>query len=756
MKKRLSILIFSLCISAVAQELSQQKNDINSSMQNDAKGDPKVGLVLSGGGAKGLAHIGVLKVLEDSGIRIDYIGGSSMGAVIGALYASGYRAKQLDSIFSTVDFDILIQDDLPRSAKTFYEREDSEKYALSLPFDKFKVELPKGLSKGQNFYNLFSRLTAHVAGVQNFDKLPIPFLCIATNIETGKQVVMDRGYLPRAVSASSALPSVFSPVVIDDIVMTDGGVSNNYPVKELRKKGAEIIIGVDVQDSLIKQNELKSVTDIMVQISNFGSIQEMERKIPLTDVYIKPDITDYSVLDFGKGPEIIANGETAATLHLEKLKQLASQQDPKTTELPKPKLVDSLQIKKIAISGSQQYPRAYINGKLKLQTPTKTTYEKLNQGINNLSATGNFDRIDYRLLELKDGKQLNLNLDESDNKSLLRFAIHYDDLYKTSGLINVTQKSLLFNNDVLSMDMILGDNLRYEVDYYIDKGFYWSVGVKHQYTEFEKDLQYDFIRKSFNLPEADVNQIDLKYTDFTTQLYIETLLKQTFSFGIGGEHKRLRILSETIGQDRDKLPRTVFDKSDYLSVFSYLKYDSFDNRYFPKTGFLFDGDFHLFLYSSDFTKGFSEFSIAKGRFGYANKITKNLSMLTEIEAGAKIGITDLKSLDFNLGGFGAKMINNFAPFYGYDFFGITENNYTKLAVTLDYNLAKNHHFNGAANFANAGAAIFVNDDWISAPEYSGYALGYGFDSIVGPLQIKYTYSPEIKESTWFFSLGLWF
>lgn len=752
MKKIFYLIILFIGFGSYAQEPSPQVVVPDSTAQKDVK----VGLVLSGGGAKGLAHIGVLKVLEETGVRIDYIGGSSMGAIIGSLYAAGYRAKQLDSIFRTVDFNILIQDDLPRSAKTFYEREDAEKYALTLPFDDFKVELPKGLSKGQNFYNLFSKLTAHVAGVQDFDKLPIPFLCVATDIETGKQVVMDRGYLPRAVSASSSLPSIFSPVTIDDIIMTDGGVSNNYPVKEVRKKGAEIIIGVDVQDSLITRNEINSVTDIMVQISNFRTIEDMENKIPYTDIYIKPNITNFSVLDFDRGDEIIANGTKAAQTQIQKLKQLAKQQGHKTIELPKPKLEDSLKIKGISITGNQQYPRAYIKGKLKLQLPAKTTYKKLNQGINNLSATGNFDRIDYRLLQLKDGKQLNLNLDESDNKSLLRFAIHYDDLYKTSGLINVTQKSLLFNNDVLSMDLILGDNIRYAVDYYIDKGFYWSFGVKHQYTEFEKDLQYDFIRNSFNLPPADVNQINLKYTDFTTQLYIETLLKQTFSFGIGGEHKRLRILSETIGEDQDKLPRTVFDKSDYLSVFSYLKFDSFDNRYFPKTGFLFNGDFHLFLYSSDFTGGFSEFSIAKGHFGYANKITKNLSMLTELEAGAKIGITDLKSLDFNLGGFGAKMINNFVPFYGYDFFGITENNYTKAAITLDYTIAKNHHFNTTANYANAGDAIFISDEWISNPLYSGYALGYGFDSIAGPLQIKYSYSPEIKNSNWFFSLGLWF
>ena len=150
--------------------------------------DLKVGLVLSGGGAKGLAHIGALKVIEEAGIRIDYIGGSSMGAIIGGLYASGYTAHQLDSIFHETNFNILIQDNIPRSAKSFYEKEDAEKYALSLPFDDFRIGLSSGLSRGQNIYNLMSQLTMHLGNVDDFSELPIPFFCVAADIETGEEV----------------------------------------------------------------------------------------------------------------------------------------------------------------------------------------------------------------------------------------------------------------------------------------------------------------------------------------------------------------------------------------------------------------------------------------------------------------------------------------------------------------------------------------------------------------------------------------
>lgn len=272
--------------------------------QEPQQEDLKVGLVLSGGGAKGLAHIGALKVIEDSGIRVDYIGGTSMGAIIGALYASGYSARQLDSIFNELDFNTLIQDDIPRSAKTFFEKDASEKYAITLPFDKFQISFPSGLSKGQNVYNLLSKLTAHVNTISDFNKLPIPFFCVATNAETGKAVILNKGYLPRAITASGALPTIFSPVIINDSLLIDGGVVNNYPVDEVRAMGADIVIGVDVQDSLRSRKKLKSAFDVLVQINNYRTINDMVEKRNRTDVYIQPNIDDFTVVSFNEGRKI--------------------------------------------------------------------------------------------------------------------------------------------------------------------------------------------------------------------------------------------------------------------------------------------------------------------------------------------------------------------------------------------------------------------------------------------------------------------
>lgn len=744
-KKNLSLLVVLVTLFAHNTMFSQDE-------------DVKVGLVLSGGGAKGLAHIGALKVIEEAGIRIDYIGGTSMGAIVGSLYASGYNAKALDSIFKTVDFNVLIQDDLPRKAKTFYEREDSEKYAITLPFDNFKIGLPQGLSKGQNFFNEFARLTSHVHEVNDFNKLPIPFFCMSTNIETGTPILLDKGYLPEAVSASGALPSIFSPIELDGILMTDGGVSNNYPIAEIRKKGAEIVIGIDVQDSLLARNELNSLTNIMLQINNFRSIDDMKSKKPETDVYINPSIEGFSLISFEQADKIIANGEKAAFANYEKLREIKRRQKSSPPKKQVIKNSDTLLISNLIISGNKRYTRAYIKGKLKLKlhNPKTTTYQKLYEGINNLSATSNFDRISHRLIDIASGKELALNVKESENTTLLRFALHYDDLYKTAALVNFTKKSLLFNNDVLSFDVALGDNIRYNLDYYIDKGFYWSIGLKNSLNRFKRNVEYELVREDFSLPDIEVNKISLDYLDFKTQFYVETLLNQTFSLGIGAEFRRFRLISETIGEDEDQLPRIVFDNSNYGSAFSYLKFDSYDNKYFPSSGFYFDGKVHYYLFDNNPNSEDSNFVIAKADFGYAFSIFDKSAVNLGVSAGNRWEEQNIRSLNFFIGGFGAKMINNNIPFYGYDFLSIVGNSFIKTNITLDHEIFPKNHINLSANYANIGNQLFENGKWLEYPEYSGYALGYGLETFAGPLQIKYSYSPEQKEGQWYFSIGFWF
>lgn len=717
--------------------------------------DVKVGVVLSGGGAKGLAHVGVLKVLEEAGVRVDYIAGTSMGAIVGGLYASGYSARQLDSLFRVVDFSTIIQDELPRKAKTFYEKEASEKYAISLPFDNFKLSLPQSISKGQNTYNLLMILLEHVSDTEDFTQLPIPFFCIATDIEKAEQVILDSGFLPEAMSASGALPTLFKPVTLGDRILIDGGVVNNYPVDELRAKGVDIIIGVDVQDGLRKRDQLTTAPEIFLQINNYRTIKEMKGKRDSTDVYIRPDVADFTVVDFNEKNTIIDRGEAEALKQFDALKEIAMRQRTLSRKRIQPKQKDSIRIDAVVINGNKDYTRSYILGKLQIDPPVTLDYEKFSNGINNLSATENFDRIGYHFQSISEGTLLKFDLQESKSKQSIGLGIHYDDLYRSAALVNYTRKRLLFDNDIATFDLIVGDNIRYAFNYYIDKGYYWSVGLRSTYNTFEKGVSARLVEQVGNIDLEGINSVTLDYQDLTNQLYLQTLFVKQFSLDLGVQHKFLDVETETVN-DGDDIPGFVFEKSNLFGAYGQLKFDSLDNRYFPQSGFYFDGDFDLILFSSDFNANFTEFSIANAYFLYAASITQKWTFLTEISGGFKLGGEDVRSLDFFLGGYGNKKINNLVPFYGYDFISIAGDGYVKAGFSVDYEFAKKNHLNAGVNIANAGYDLFSSEEWLTSPDFTGYALGYGMDTFLGPLELKYTYSPEIKTGEWFIAIGFKF
>ena len=686
--------------------------------------------------------------MEQAGVKIDYIGGTSMGAVIGGLYASGYNATQIDSIFQSTNFDQLLQDYIPRTSKSFYEKQNDELYAFSLPFKKFSLGVPIALSKGMFNYNLLTKLTHKVRNIRDFNNLKIPFVCIATDIETGKEIIMHNGYLPQAMLASSAFPTLFSPVEIDGRLLVDGGVSNNYPVEEVRKMGADIIIGVDVQDDLKDRNSLKDATRILVQISNLQMIESMKEKISKTDIYIKPDITNYTVISFDQGQEIIKKGEEAALLSYDKIKNLGDLNNFKLNHLKT--AIDSLNINRIIVNDIKNYTASYVIGKLGFKQKATISYEDLKKGINTLNATQNFSSINYTLEKNNNSDDLLLNLTEAKNKTFLKFGIHYDGLYKSAVLVNLTQKKSLFRNDVLSLDFGLGDNFRYNLDYYIDNGFYFSFGVKSRFNQFNRNVSTDFNNGTiFN--NFGINQLNVDFSDFNNQAYIQTIFFQKFLIGGGIEYKHIKIKSKTINDNS-----SVFENSDYASIFGYLKYDSFDNKYFPKKGWFFNGDLHSYLYSSNYTNQFNRFSILKGEAGITRTFYKRFNVKFQSEAGFSIGQSSVHFLDFVLGGYGFNTINNFKQFYGYDFLSIPGDSYIKSLATVDVEFYKKNHINFSANFANVEDKLFSSGNWLSTPKYSGYAVGYGLETIVGPIELKYSWSPELPKGFTWISIGFWF
>ena len=753
MKKYTALVMLLLTLASYAQDTTGV--DFSNVPQGE---NLKVGLVLSGGGAKGLAHIGVLKKLEEAGIKIDYIGGTSMGAIVGGLYAAGYNAHQLDSIFAVVNFEKLIQDDIPRDAKSFQERSDAEKFALSLPFDHFKISFPSALSKGQNIYNLFTQLTHHVEETSDFTQLSTPFFCVATNAEKGEAIILDKGCLSEAITASGALPSLFSPVILDGQLLIDGGVVNNYPVEELRKRGANFIIGVDVQDDLRDKDELKSAPEMLMQINNYRTIEAMKQKAVLTDIYIKPDIEAYTVMDFEKGAEIIAGGEERAKEFANDFKKLAELQGAFYQKPPlKMEREDTLSIRSVAINGNTYYTRSYILGKLKIKMPAEITYQQLFEGINNLAASNNFERINHRLEKYESGQyHLVLNLTESESTTYLKAGLHYDDIYKSAALINITKKRALFKNDIASLSVALGDNIRYNFDYYSDNGFYLGFGLNSSYNSFETRVDARFIEQLSDLPLESFNSLTVDYLDITNQIYLQTLFQKQFALRIGLEHKFLEIDTESVRLEENPDSKVYFDNSHYFSAYGNLLLDTFDDKYFPTSGWYFNGDFNLYLFSSDYNNNFEEFSLGSAQLKYAASLSSRFAMVLGVEGGFKIGGSSVSSLDFVLGGWGNDFINNIVSFYGYDYISLIGDGLVKSEVTFDYNFYRKHHLNFGANIANIENDLFTTGNWLSAPNNTGYFLGYGLETLVGPLQTKLSYSPEVDRVFWNFSLGFWF
>lgn len=714
------------------------------------KKDVKVGLVLSGGGAKGLAHVAVLKVLEETGIRVDYIGGTSMGAIVGALYASGYTANQLDSILKSINFEKILRDELPRKAKPFYEKESGEKYALTLPVKDKWVGIPTAISEGQNVLNLLTQLLQHVDHINDFSKLPIPFVCIATNLETGTQVVLDKGFLPEAVKASGSFPTLLAPVEIDGLLLTDGGVVNNFPVDEVIKMGADVIIGVDIQSGLENKDYLNSAVRILNQIVGFQMYKTLEYKHEKVDVLIKPNMNDFNVISFDKISEIMAEGDRSSR---EKMDQLIAISNSQIKEYKVPvntTQIQKIHIKNIEIEGYKNYTRAYILGKLNLKKRDTISYSNLIDGINNLSATGNFESIQYKLVKDENGSTVKFKIKENRVSNYLQLGAHYDDLYKTGILLNITSKHLFNKNDVTSMDIILGDNLRYNFNYFIDNGFYTSFGIKSRYNSFNSNVKFD---------DANVNKINLVYEDLTNQAYIQTVFNRKFALGAGVEHKKLKAFTETItslenngvGSNNRRL---FFDKSNYFNLISYIKLDTYDKKYFQKKGVFLDVDFKWYLASSDFNGNFTPFSQLKGQFGIAHTFNK-LTLHFKSDAGITFGNNENRALDYNVGGYGENFINNLIPFNGYDLAGLNENAFLKSALTARLEFLPKNYFSMTANYARVENDVF-NEGKIFENTKSGYMFGYGLDTFLGPIEINYAWSPDHNEKFWYFNVGYWF
>ena len=284
---------------------------------------PKIGLTLSGGGAKGLAHIGILKAIDSAGLKVDYITGTSMGGIIGALYATGYSGKEIERLTKEIDWDVLFSNNISLNVLSMEEKEQYSRFALELPFINQKIRLQTGLIKGQELSLKFSELFFPVHQIRDFNQLPIPFKCMATDLETGKLVVLDTGSITAALRATMAIPSVFSAVDLDNRQLVDGGLVRNFPVKNVKGMGADIVIGSNVTAGLSRIDKIKNPVDVLMQMAFFREAEDFQEELPLTDIYIHMPMEKYTTGSFGSSKEILKIGMETGDQYYPVFKKLA-------------------------------------------------------------------------------------------------------------------------------------------------------------------------------------------------------------------------------------------------------------------------------------------------------------------------------------------------------------------------------------------------------------------------------------------------
>ncbi|MEQ6124923.1 patatin-like phospholipase family protein [Pseudotenacibaculum sp. MALMAid0570] len=705
---------------------------------------PKVGLVLSGGGAKGLAHIGILKEIDKAGLQIDYIGGTSMGAIIGGLYAAGYSGEQIEKIVNSINLQDILQDVLPRNSKPYFEKEFGEKHAIMLPVNKKGIGLPRAVSKGQNVLNLFNYILSHVDTITDFKKLPIPFFCVATDAETGKMVLLENGSLPLALRSSGSFPTLLNPVEMKGHLLLDGGIANNFPSDIMKTKGVDIIIGVDVQSELIKRDRLNSVITILNQIVSYDIYEQSKKGREDCDVYIKPDISAFTVVDFDKSKGIMKQGHIAGKKYSSTFDSIAKLQSERKKRPVLVKEDNPFVIEEIKVFGTENYTPAYVRGKLKIRIGDEINRKELNKRISFLASTDNYDRIDYKVI----GNKLHFYVIENKQQSNVRLGAHYDELYQSAILANYTHKRLLIKNDELSLDMIVGDRIRYNLNYFVDNGFYTSYGLKSRYNHFKTNTPFS------TDDNPNINEIDLNYTDFTNEIFLQTTFSRKFALGFGAEFKKLKITTETLSSQTSS--KTTFDNSNYINFSSYLKLDTYDDRSFPTRGFYADVGAKWYAWSSDYLNNFKPFVQLGGRLGFATTFWDTITFQYTNDAGFTFENPTSTVFDFYLGGYNQNYINTFKPFYGYEFAEISDKSFLRSEFLLRYKVASNHYATFIANYARVDGNVFSDGRDLFEDVLSGYALGYSIDTILGPIEIKYSWSPENNNKHWLFNLGFWF
>ena len=718
---------------------------VNGAIVNAESSRPKVGLVLSGGGAKGFAHIGVLEALEAYNIPIDYITGTSMGALIGALYSMGYSTEQLREVATETDWAELVTDSNRRERISLEEKFDADRFIFSVPVKDHKIEMPSGLIEGQNIYRLLSQLTVPARHVRNFEELPIPFACIATDIVEGKASVLKSGSLPDALRATMSIPPALVSWEIDGRVYVDGGITRNLPVEEAISMGADIIIGVDVGAPLYSKDELGSMINILQQAIIFRAVEDTKRQRTMCHILVLPDIEGFSSVDFFKSEGLIENGRNATLTHDSELKKLAAvtrEHKNEKKDLNPINLSEKIHVTKIRIRGLDNVSENIILNKLNIATPKSLTFNEIDKGISRIFGTLFFKRISYQLDPGEKGEILTIRVKERKSDQF-RFGFRYDSVDKSELLLNSTFRNRFVKGSRQSFNLKLAEKPSFWVELYESSNV--LPGLTHGFTIKGETFDANYMNGISLFDNSNLEKAG--YLD-TSLLFLRSISSSRgYGLGIQGHFARIKEKHPDTGASQ------IMNYGDTIALAYYI-YDSLNRSVRPTSGSRFNLNTRYFLASNNNLDNPENRSIFDVTIigEYALKL-RNISLLFDYRAAA-MNLKDVTpDYAYSIGG-RYKALGRSFPMAGIEQYALSGSKAFVVSAGLHFDYSHNVYVQFKTYAGNADSnyrGLFKTDNIARS---SGIIAG--IYSPIGPIELSVFNATGAKSEMVFFSIGHFF
>ena len=699
---------------------------------------PKVGLVLGGGGALGLAHIGVLKVLEEQRIPIDFIGGTSMGSIIAGLYASGMSPDEMQAWLESLDWDEVMSDATPRRELYFRRKQEDQRYLLEMGLNWKGPKMGTGLAAGQKFNNLMQLVTLRAAGITDFDRLPIPYRAVATDLQSGTARVLDHGNLATAMRASMAVPGVFTAVEIDGRVLVDGGIVDNLPVDVVKAMGADVVIAVDVGSDadVVDPESLKSLGGILGRTYTIAQRPEQIEQFKHADIGIQPVLAGLTAGDFARVSEFVPKGAEAARGKRAELARLAVGEPEYAEFLKRQRRAPpgGIQIERVEVSGNRRVGEGAIRGRISSRPGEDFDENKMQLDLMRIYGIGEFEQV---LFQLEPG--------EKEGQRTLRYDVKekaWGPLYLGVGLnlksdfekdtdwamlVNVTRRSLNALGAEWRNDLILGSRQGILSEFYqpLDSGGIWFVAPCLEYRSVLEDVYQDDDR----IAEYDVQTIEGRL-DFGIQLRRFAELRIGPAWGTG---------RATVDTGATNLP--TFDE-DYIGWQTGLIVDRLDRTVFAREGYYLQVDA---VSAREDLGGDVDFDRLSGLFHVFHSYGDHTFSLG-MQGGTAFGDELPVYAQFKLGGpagFAGLVDGQFRGSY----LGIASLGYAYRLLQLPSQLGKGVYAIARFDMGNVWEEEFDADDL-----RQGGAVGLGADLAFGPLYVAYGCADEGYDC-FYFSLG---